>query len=101
MATTKERRKEDNRKAKGRPQGAKTQKLPQAEAVPSACRCGSTEREPYFNKREVPINGVTPEGRTYNVVVWRRTRCKACGQQRDDKSFEFRNVPKPKRKRSA
>ena len=56
---------------------------------PSRCKtCGSIERGPYGNIRRLPYAGVTPDGRVYTTVVWRRTKCKQCGQVRDDKSFE-------------
>ena len=56
---------------------------------PSRCRvCGSTERSPYSNVRRLDHAGLTPDGRPYKQVVWRRTTCLKCGQARDDKTFE-------------
>jgi hypothetical protein len=64
-------------------------RLPVSLVEPSACKaCGSIERESYFNVRRLDYAGTTPDGRPYTQVVWRRTRCTACGQVRDDKSFE-------------
>lgn len=50
-------------------------------------KCGSPERAHYANKRVLEASGVK-DGRPYARVVWRRTRCLACGQVRDDKTFE-------------
>jgi predicted Zn-ribbon and HTH transcriptional regulator len=56
---------------------------------PSACRvCGSTDRAAYHNVRALDFPGETPDGRKYSRVVFRRTKCLACGQVRDDKSLE-------------
>jgi predicted Zn-ribbon and HTH transcriptional regulator len=56
---------------------------------PSACRvCGSTDRAAYHNVRTLDFPGETPDGRKYTRVVFRRTKCLACGQVRDDKSLE-------------
>lgn len=52
-------------------------------------KCQSTDREAYHNVRELAIDSVTPDGERYNRVIWRRTRCKNCGQVRIDKSFEL------------
>ena len=76
---------------RGRPTGSKTQTPDFADVLPSRCkRCGSTERDPYFG----PVvsqryNGTDPQGRHYNLIVRRRTRCKACRQLRIDRFFEM------------
>lgn len=56
------------------------------------CRkCDSTEREKYFGTPTVfEITGVDEDGKAYNRKVMKRTRCKACGQQRLDSFFELR-----------
>jgi hypothetical protein len=65
------------------------EKLPVNIVERSRCKkCGSVNRAPYFNVRRLDYAGVTPDGRTYKQVVWRRTRCLDCGQYRDDKSYE-------------
>jgi hypothetical protein len=58
--------------------------------LPLSCcpSCGSAKREDYHNVRRLPFGGITPDGRAYTHVIWRRTRCLDCGQARDDKSFE-------------
>jgi len=83
----------------GRPRGAKNHQADTVAVEPSRCRrCGSTERGPYFNRREREYPaGVDPEGRLATHVVWRRCVCKKCGQVRDDRTFENR----PKKKRPA
>jgi predicted RNA-binding Zn-ribbon protein involved in translation (DUF1610 family) len=51
-------------------------------------KCGSAERSEYCNRREHEYTGLRPDGTIYHLVVWRRTRCTACGQVRDDKTYE-------------
>lgn len=53
--------------------------------------CGSTDRDPYYGVKTMAHGGITADGDLYTHVVWRRTRCCACGQIRIDKSFESRN----------
>lgn len=75
----------------GRPPGRTNDAVLQTTAAISRCpKCGSTERVPYYNRRERAIAGVTPEGHPYTHVVWRRTRCENCGQVRDDRTYEQR-----------
>ena len=78
-------------KSPGRPTGARTEKVI-TEANPSQCpKCGSTDREPYSNVRVMEFAGVDPRnGQAYTHVVWRRTRCRACGQSRIDRAQENR-----------
>ena len=73
----------------GRPRGAKTVDKPESVAGLTRCKaCHSTERERYTNSRSVSTCGIDPEGKPYNRVTWRNTRCKNCGQVRVDKSYE-------------
>jgi hypothetical protein len=67
------------------------QEAPETVTVePSRCQsCGSTEREKYFCTTTRAIAG-SHDGQPYTHIVWRRTRCKACGQVRIDKSYEHR-----------
>lgn len=66
-------------------------KAPVVAGDPTRCpSCGSTEREPYNNTREHDFAGLDDHGRPYTHVVWRRTRCRACGQSRDDRFRENR-----------
>lgn len=76
----------------GRPRAPKNRSKEPVTTVLSRCRrCGSTEREPYHGTREVKVAGVDPHsGKPYTHVVWRRTRCKHCGQMRMDRSLEQR-----------
>lgn len=79
---------------------AKNRRADVVRVLPSACKvCGSTEREPYFNVRERAIAGER-DGQPHTHVVWRRTRCKACTQTRDDIAYENR-VPTSKNGRRA
>ena len=79
----------------GRPEGAKTGNYETAEVVATQCNaCSSSNREPYFGKIERGIAGVLSDGREYSHVVWRRTRCRDCGQARIDRSYENRKGKK-------
>lgn len=81
---------------RGRPIGAKTQQRDVVLVLPAACvRCHSTEREPYDKVRERAITGRTTDGHIYTHVVWRKTRCRACGQARIERHYEFRHEKKP------
>jgi ribosomal protein S27AE len=64
---------------------------PIVELKKSSCtKCGSTEHTGYHNTRNpLMAKGITPDGRKYNCVIYRRTRCSNCGQSRIDKSFEL------------
>jgi len=60
---------------------------------PSACpRCGSTDRTPYYHTRTLAITGRIL-GQPYDHIVYRYTRCRACGQHRVDRHYEFRSPP--------
>jgi hypothetical protein len=82
---------------KGRPKGSPNREVDQVEAPATACtKCGSTRREPYFNKRVIETAGIDPKtGQGYTAIVYRRTICSDCGQFRDDRTL----VNEPKRQR--
>ena len=76
---------------RGRPPGAKTEDRMVVSVIPAACpRCRSTSREPYDKVRERAIAGRTVDGHAYTHVVWRKTKCKACGQARIERHYENR-----------
>ena len=87
-----------NKKTPGRPEGSKTQDLPTSEVVKSVCKsCGSTKREKYFGTPiEFDISGER-NGRPYNKLIRKRTRCADCGQQRLDSFYEMVKPPKAKK----
>lgn len=59
----------------------------------SHCRkCHSTERTAYTNTVEREISGVTSDQRPYTHILWRSTKCAACGQARKDRCFENRKT---------
>ena len=65
-----------------------------ATAVASRCvHCGSTDREPYVNPTEIEVGGIDGNGHPYTHVVYRSTRCRACGQARRDQCHENRTSP--------
>ena len=74
---------------RGRPAGSKNAEVDLADVELTACaKCSSTEREPYFNRRDLPIQGNHPKtGKPYTKIIVRRTRCLGCGQTRDDRHF--------------
>jgi len=58
--------------------------------VPGRCAvCASTERAPYHRVTRHHFAGNTADGRPYNVIVRRHTRCLNCGQARVDRAYEF------------
>jgi len=79
----------DPARSPGRPPGAKNLDVEEIEGELTRCpKCGSTERGPYFNRRDLPIRGnhlVT--GLPYTSIVVRRCQCLGCGQHRDDKHY--------------
>lgn len=78
-------------KKRGRKKGQQTEKADQVPFVPTRCRrCDSTERTPYIGTPVVTnYEGVAPDGKKYNRVVRKRTRCKVCGQLRFDVCYEL------------
>ena len=78
-------------KPKGRPAGSENRQYDHVDASGTRCgKCGSTERTRYEQTREIAQIGTTLSGLPFTHVVWRRTRCKACGQWRIDRFFENR-----------
>lgn len=58
---------------------------PEVEVIPSACpKCGSTKRTGYNAVKEREISGTTRDGRKYQRIQWKRTKCSDCGQNRVD-----------------
>lgn len=75
---------------RGRPAGA-TNITDIVPAEPSRCTvCGSTDREAYSNYTDLEQHGVTSAGKPFTHIVWRSTRCRACGQARRDITHENR-----------
>lgn len=53
----------------------------------SCCpKCGSSEREPYHNVKTRHIEGFL-NGKPFNRVSWKRTKCTVCNQQRIDRVY--------------
>ena len=83
----------DGQRKPGRPLGSKTQEIPYVEAGVTRCRCGSTERSEYTNRREHAHAGIATDGKPYTHTVWRDTKCLNCGQRRCDIARENRVQP--------
>lgn len=83
----------------GRPAGAKTVDRDVVAVIPGCCqKCGSTNREPYDKVLEREMGGRLNGGIEYSHVVWRRTKCRACGQARTERHYENRRAqPNPKK----
>lgn len=79
----------------GRPQGSGNVKRDAGEVKLSRCKkCDSTDREKYFGTpTEFEITGIK-DGQEYTHIVRKRTKCKACGQQRLDSFYENRTTTK-------
>ena len=91
MSKKKSPKKSPANKTAGRPAGQPNHEVAHATAVVTACpKCGSTEREPYYNRRELRCDIAQRSGEQFTHVVWRRTKCLACGQVRDDRHLENR-----------
>lgn len=77
------------KKQPGRPVGAGNV-VDVVTVAPSRCRkCQSTDRTPYTNTVERAIEGLQ-DGQPYTHILWRATKCAACGQSRRDRCFENR-----------
>lgn len=79
----------------GRPKGSTTKKYKVVDSQPSRCpnpECQSTDREPYRDGPHIEMAYCgSQDGKLYTHVVWRRTRCRACGQHRIDRTHENRS----------
>lgn len=56
-------------------------------------KCLSLKRDRYHRVKTREISGVTRDGRQYDRVTWRRTRCRTCGQARVDIEHSLADVP--------
>jgi len=85
-------------KRAGRPAGSPNAHRQVVRAVPPRCpSCNSTDREPYSAIiREMEHGGEAPDGKAYTHVVWRRTKCRDCGQHLTVALYENRTLePRP------
>ena len=65
----------------GRPAGSRNSEHTVVTVIPAACpTCGSTDRESIRIVIERELPGLTPNGQPRTHIVWRRVRCRACGQ---------------------
>jgi hypothetical protein len=77
-------------KTKGRPKGAQTVARVAADVLPSRCpKCQSTAREPYAGHPRVADLSGMHDGQPFNRIVYRNTRCTACGQARVDREWRY------------
>jgi hypothetical protein len=83
-------------KKKGRPKGTARENAetrpPVADLAPTRCpRCGSTETAagPTRPRTQRYSPALMHEGVLFNLVVYRRVRCAACGLFRTDREWRF------------
>ena len=74
----------------GRPRGSKNKKLKVVDTEATSCpRCGSTNRAAYWGKNRRELSGQLADGRIFEGITYRRTKCEDCGQHRVDREFSF------------
>lgn len=93
-ATKRKTAKKTAKKKTGRPKGKKTTPKRTVNVMPGRClKCGSTSRTPYKHiTQKLDHGGTAPDGKPYNRITWRPTKCLVCQQHRVDKIYE--NVQK-------
>lgn len=80
---------QNHQAAKGRPPGSPNVKTV-VDVPASRCPiCNSTERSDYLDRTGQEIEGLDSDGKPYDLIVRRRTRCLGCGQLRIDRTFEL------------
>jgi len=82
-----------NPKGPGRPRGSATARdVPVVEVQPaSKCtRCGSPHRAEYEHRNVQKYSAALRDGRQYDEIIRRRTKCEDCGQARIDREYRFR-----------
>lgn len=76
----------------GRPKGAKNHRRPVVVSIPPSCPqdqggCGATDYEILRIANEMEYAGEI-NGHCYDRIIWRRVRCRACGNHFTVKSYE-------------
>jgi len=75
----------------GRPKGSKNAPVAYTRVDTGRCpRCGSTERDPYYQRMEQEYNGTEPDGQPFTHIVRRWTKCAECRQTRIETTHENR-----------
>jgi len=78
----------------GRPLGSRNSAAATVVVIPAACpKCGSTERESVRIVRERCLPGLTRTGQPRTHIVWRRVRCRSCGQYFVEQEHQNRVAP--------
>lgn len=82
----------------GRPPGAENRAYDTVDKTVTRCKkCGSTDRSEYKKRHEDKLNitlNSPVDGHPYNVIIYQRCKCLACGQWRKDRSYELRDQSK-------
>ena len=86
--TTKKKKAPKSGRPKGTPNAEPTTVTVQKTRCP---KCGSTDASKPWNKRKRPIDGIH-DGKPYDAITWRRKRCSACGQVRDEKEYHYTDL---------
>lgn len=78
------------RKNTGRPRGSRNKDVAVVDTEATSCpSCGSSNRAPYWGKMRRELSGTTVDGRIFEAITYRRTRCQDCDQHRVDREFSF------------
>ena len=69
--------------------GVPNKERDQVLVIPSHCKkCGSTDREQYQGNISTRYISGSVGDFHFNRIVWKRTKCKKCGQHRTDRIYE-------------
>jgi len=80
------------KKKTGRPRGSRNKKVEVVDTESTSCpSCGSNKRAAYWGKIKRELSGTAPDGRIFEAITYRRTKCEQCGQHRVDREFSFKS----------
>lgn len=87
--TTKKKAKTAAKNGPGRPAGPSGGKIPEVVGELTRCKkCDSTERVAYYGTISRDLTGER-NGKRFNRVTWKRTKCASCHQARTDVFYEW------------
>ena len=81
----------EKKKTSGRPAGTHNCENMMIAVIPASCpTCRSTEKESIRILIERYLPGIMPNGQPRTHIVWRRVRCRACGQYYTEQEHQNR-----------
>ena len=90
-------KKKTEKRSVGRPVGSKSGDLVWIDVQTARCpKCQSTDRDWYGAVTIQEYEGADPQGRPFNRIIKRRTRCANCGQIRIERTYELTSKSKKK-----